>query len=244
MTNSESNTEAAASQLFLHAVADGASGSEDSMYPNLIGGINCLLPKGFESKSHTGGGTDKPDLTIVHRTSRSEQAFIEVKREATLADALKLGTDGMSQIARYRRHGNAVFLTDGMRWFDVTTSDDLSHPVARFVETDSGENDLAEKTLGDHFHIACRRKPNYRGAEAAVTGISGVISQLSSDPYSDLEDGWGFVRERLGLQLDTDESLDSDGAAEVIAFTLLAIASGLPALPLSLIHISEPTRPY
>ncbi|CAN5755565.1 hypothetical protein BH24ACT15_BH24ACT15_31420 [soil metagenome] len=219
------NIEVAVSNMH-RAKADGAQGVEDSMYPSLVNAVSELLPLGYEVKSHTTSGRRKPDLSILRGRDGSLVGYIEVKLPTTLPDAFKPGDNTLHQIGRYRTHSIPVLLTSAESWFDVTVHDGLDNPVARFDGTD---DQAAARRLADLLHRVCATRPTYRSAEAAVLGIAGVIRQVNLAPPSALSEGWAKVRDGLGLSM-SEHDLDGEGAGEVVAFTLLAIACQMPPL--------------
>lgn len=216
------------------AAALGGIGSEETMYPVLVGVLNRLLPTGFEARSHASSEEGRPDISIVQRPGGTRApeaaavAHIEVKHAATLDSAFRTDASGEHQIGRYRRSGLPVLLTDCLRWFDVTSSDALELPAARFG--DDATPPVAEQQLRGLLHLICGRRPLY-ASESAVAAMAGIVAQIDSVVADDLAEGWRVVRTALGFG--GGETLDAGerGVGEIVAFTLLSIAAHLPPLP-------------
>jgi len=216
------------------AAALGGIGSEETMYPVLVGVLNRLLPTGFEARSHASSEEGRPDISIVQRPGGTRApeaaavAHIEVKHAATLDSAFRTDASGEHQIGRYRRSGLPVLLTDCLRWFDVTSSDALELPAARFG--DDATPPVAEQQLRGLLHLVCERRPLY-ASESAAAAMAGIVAQIDSVVADDLAEGWRIVRTALGFG--GGETLDDSerGVGEIVAFALLSIATHLPPLP-------------
>jgi hypothetical protein len=209
----------------------GDTNNEDSMYPGIQDALNSLLPRGYSAvvRAHDDGQA-KPDITVCNRAG-AKVLTIEVKLPSTLADAFAVDPNsGLHQIGRYRLIGLPVMLTDAVRWFDVTFHDFTSQtqPLSDFSNQDNAHDQVAETELRDFLSAACEIRPRH-SLETATSSITGVIDRINSMDSGLLTRGWAIVREGLGLTID-DDSLDSGGVGEIVAFTLLGIATQLPDL--------------
>lgn len=202
--------------------------SEPSMYPDVVGVLQELLPLGFEAISHSpeGTATSKPDIQITVGGSGALVAHIEVKHESTLDEAFRSKDNKPSQIDRYRQSGVPILLTDVLRWWDVTADNDLSTKIVDFSTDPDGSSSIAG--LRSALHCLCGIRPQFN-LNSAVEAIQGLVARISSEAVDALDLGWSIVRDQLGIELDQD-SLDSDGPGEISAFTLLTIACNLSPL--------------
>lgn len=200
------------------------------MYPPIIAVLDELLPAGFHTISHAKVDRgDKPDLQVLDRNS-ALVAHIEVKHASTITAAFVVKPGASThQIGRYRVDGIPVILTDAINWYDVSESDDITRPRVTFNDGDTTSDEASAAQLKSWLHTACGVKARHN-LESAVHAISGVIAQINGADSHALASGWTVVRSGLGMVLDAD-SLDGDGVGEVVAFTLLAIATQLPDLP-------------
>jgi hypothetical protein len=205
--------------------------NEDSMYPGIEDALSGILPHGYSAvvRAHDDGPA-KPDITVCNGTG-AKLLTIEVKLPNTLPDAFTRDpSTGQHQIDRYRLIGLPVLLTDSVRWFDVTLQDvtQYSHPLFDFSSADEVHDRVAETELRNFLSAACDIRPR-QSLESATSSIAGVIDRINSMDSGLLTRGWAIVREGLGLIID-DDSLDSGGVGEIVAFTLLGIATQLPDL--------------
>ena len=214
------------------AKAAGRSYSEESMYADLAAGLNGLLPAGFAAEH--GKATDsglRPDLSISD-ASGATVANVEVKLSTTLASAVTADGSGDHQVARYRSEGPAVLLTDALRWFDVTASDDITAPLAVF---DGSDDKASEQQLGDRLQMLCGFRPRHTMA-SAVNAMAGLIDRVNAASEEELAGGWATVRSVLGVDVEEPDefgnavTLDGSGPGEVVCFTLLSIAAHLEPL--------------
>jgi len=207
---------------------DGTTHTEGTMYRQVAEVLNELLPSGWEAKSQVSAETEGlPDFTVLHKKTSGQAAYIEVKLEKTLDQAFKPDHTGEHQIARYRQDGIPVLLTDAVNWFDVTDPDDIRRLVACFDGTD---DQAAEQSLRDTLRLACGKRPRYskESSAAAMSAIAGQINEAVSG--DGLNDQWQQIRSTLGFGGHNTLDGSEGGVGEIIAFTLLYIASQLDPL--------------
>lgn len=205
--------------------------SEQSMYPALINVLNELLPNSFEARVLSPGASSQghPDIQIATRSGGAPVAHIEVKLSSTVNDVFRPDpATRLSQAQRYRMDDLPVWLTDAIRWWDISTSDDTSQQLATFADNDSTSDSASTEQLRASLHTICKVRPRF-GRASAADAIAGVIARIDGAGDIPLQTGWDIVRTELGLTFD-DLHLDAYGPGEIVTFTLLAIACELRTL--------------
>lgn len=220
-----------ASEHLKQVAERGQTADEQAMYGPLEAALEALCPRGTQVTTLKAGSAKKPDMHFED-TGGGLLAYIEVKKPSTVGDAFRVPAgEATHQIGNYRNLEDpaTILLTDGARWWDVTDEDE----AAPFVEIDpaSKKVDAQLQTLADRLSVIAGRRPRYRSANAAATGMQSIVETLNAQSGGEVADGWDIVRKGLGLKLDTSSTLDSTGPGEVVAFSLLALAVSLPALP-------------
>lgn len=210
-------------------------GNENTMTSKMVEPLSAIVPRGikvfFDATSKTSGF--RPDLTL--RRGDADVAYIEVKLPTSLGDAFREYPQGGYQISSYRETGLPVFLTDGLRWYEVTDErawrPDTFRERLKTPYLDLGSNDpdeWLEERLRVLLGVAANVRPNY-SSSARSLGIASVIARINSAHNEYLDAAWRTAQEHLGLS-ENDEVLGEGKIGELIAFTILAIACSLPPL--------------
>ncbi len=210
-----------------------ATGNENSMTAALLEPLNEFVPVGIKlvfDKTRSDHG-DRPDISI--ESKGASVGFIEVKRPETLLDAFKVTDGGKSQIDKYRHNDLPVLLTDGLRWYDVsdenvwnlrTAPKLLGYPFVDF--SIDYEDEVTEEKLRVLFSVSARVRPVYSQSSAPL-GMAMVVDRINDNHSETLEAAWSAARQFLGMTPNVPE-LGDGHVGEIVAFTLLTIASNLP----------------
>lgn len=219
---------AALGDALRRAAEIGTANSEPSMYPTLVGVLDELLPPGFRAISHASSEEQgQPDIGIESRRG-GVVAWVEVKLPSTSGDVFVPNpVTGRSQAEKYRDRGQPLLLTTGINWFDISVHNSLDRPVASL---DEGDDEVGLKALADFLAVSCGVRPRYSLA-SAVFAVASLVELIDRSDAGDIAIGWETVRVSLGMNL--QGTLDTSGPGEIATFTLLAVATQLPDIPIA-----------